>query len=596
MAHQWSPRLSPLLGPEACVAVREAIDRLIADPSRAPTQDFSFVLAMLVEGLMPHLSGEAQHDLLLALPDEIAFYLRFGTLARRLEQQVAEHRLSGALSSERPRAIERTLLLLSARPPQPTPGRRSLVKRCLESPLPGVCPAAIELCAQSADAELDELVLELGLPDEAKSDWNSISLRRAYAAAVVRQHRSDLLGTIPLEELDFVAARMPEALDRFGDFIDSAIAMLSRPTATPPPADAIIHLEVDGEQPETRIGLVEREDPEPQDPFAALQASLADEDGSDFNRRQETLFDQFKRYSDGLALEGALAAVRRPPLLALDQLAGRSPTRVAGWLTSITLIEDRNVLRQLQSFGLVLARSYAPHDPALASRVLVHFWGVDPHVTVLIGRAKLPLRALSLFGATASPEIERLRQSAFSDAEDDRQIERLVLAAEQSGANDWLDAYVRGATASDVPADQALAITVASLRPANPLSDDILSRDWSAGFLGSVAREGRKRYERAGWAQHWLSAAASANDPRETWRLTQLGLKAADRRALLARPPTLVDQWRESGGDLLPQLRKRADKASDALGKTLYGQREPDRLLLFLRAHFARTASGETVQ
>jgi hypothetical protein len=172
-----------------------------------------------------------------------------------------------------------------------------------------------------------------------------------------------------------------------------------------------------------------------------------------------------------------------------------------------------------------------------------------------------------------------LGNQTFEEVRDDGQIECLVLAAEMAGAGAWLDAFVDARASSALPADQALALTVASFRPENPQSDALLGRDWRRGFLGAAAETGRQRYRSAIHARHWFNRAGEANDPIERWRFLELGIAAADRRQLLGQDPLLVTELREIGGDVPQRLNKAADKASKNARKKYPGSKKPTGLM-----------------
>ena len=153
------------------------------------------------------------------------------------------------------------------------------------------------------------------------------------------------------------------------------------------------------------------------------------------------------------------------------------------------------------------------------------------------------------------------------------------MAADDAGAGGWLDAFVSARAGSQLPSDQALALTIASFRARNDQSDELLGREWGRGFLGEVARIGRGRYRTGQHADHWLALAAEAAEPVEQWRLVQLATAAASRRHLVDIDPRLRAIMRQIGGDMPQRLNKAAEKASKEAEKTLLGMRKPSGLL-----------------
>jgi hypothetical protein len=567
------PWLSPIVGKDAVEAIRRRVQEVSADPTLAPNGDEDFVVGMLTEAAMPRLDAEAQLDLLQSLPSHAPFYMRYFALAKPLSINVIDRRLGDALNSD-PRVLERTLLFLSANADEVSDGLRQKLITCLRAENIEVRAAAANFARYCRDAGLDEAVLDLEPPDVNDRSWRAAVIRSAVASAIGRLGRPELIDRIPIEHIDWVAARMPAARERLADVLASTIERFTRPIATEEPSDAVVVLEINDDPAATRINLVDR-GVKDEDPISAFNAEMSDTTGAAFRSRRQMLAEQLDRFLSSLTNEGALMVAKRPYSIGLEEVARAYPERYAGWLRTIIEVQDERALRNLQNLGFALAQNYAAIDGDLAARTFVHLWRIEPHVTVQIGPAKHSIRDLALFAAAASPEIDNLRRRAFEDAEDDERIERLVTAAEAADAADWLDTFIEVRASSRLVADQALALTAASFRQENFQSDELLGRDWLTGFLGNAARDGQTRYNTAKHAAHWFELTASANDPREQWRFLELGIAAADRRQFLKTDPRLLALIREIGGDVPQRLRKSVEKASKANGKTLYGMRKP---------------------
>lgn len=571
------PWLSPIMGADTVKAVERRIREVIAHPELIPDGDVDFVTGMMVEGAMPRLGAEAQLDLLQSLPTEAPFYMRYSTLAKPLSAEAAERRLRDVLTGH-PRILERTLLFLSANAGAVTDTLRHMLVSCLGADDLEVRAAAADFARGSGDVGLDEAIIRLESPDDNDGSWRAAVIRSALASAICRLGRPELVDRIPAEHIDWVAARMPAARERLADMVELTVERFLQPIAADEPTDAVVLLEVSDDLADTRINLVDRGE-KVKDPIAALNAQLADMTGESFSRRQKLLREQFERFVDSLTSERALMVARRPYQVGLEEVARDQPKRYAAWLRSILQVTDESRMRNLQNLGFALAQNYAGVDGDLAARAFAHLWKVEPHVTVQIGAAKHAIRDLALFTAAPSPEIDALREQVFEEALDDARIERLVVAAEAAGLKDWLDGFVASRSSSVLPSDQALALTVASFRPENLSSADLLGRDWLTGFLGNAARDGRARYRGANYAAHWFNLAAETNDPREQWRLIELGIAAADLRQLIWWDRRLQVALREIGGDVPQRLRKSIEKASKENEKTLYGMRKPTGLL-----------------
>ncbi len=481
------PWLSPII--DTVDVIGRRIGEVTANPQLVPQGDENFVTGMMVEGAMPRLSAEAQHDLLQSLPIEAPFFMRYSTLAKPLSLEATEQRLSEVMSAH-PSILERTLLFLSANASAVSDGQRQLLISCLRSTDLEVRAAAANFAMVSGDVGLDEVVLGFEIPDDNDESWRAAVIRSALASAIGRLGRPELVDRIPAEHIDWVAAQMPAARKRFADVIEATVSRFIRPIAANEPSDAVVVLEIGDDHADMRINLVDKGQ-KVKDPIAALSANMAGMTGESFNRRQQLLGQQLEHFLRSLASEVALMLARRSYRIGLQEVARNQPERYAGWLRDILDVVDKPKLRNIQNLGFMLAQNYAAIDSDLAAKTFAHLWRVDPHVAVQIGDAKHDIRDLALFSPPAASEIYALRERVFVEARDDARIERLVVAAEAAGTSDWLDGFLTSRSSSAQPSDQTLALTIASFRSENTGSDDLLGRDWRSGFLGNAARAAR---------------------------------------------------------------------------------------------------------
>ncbi len=567
------PWLTPILSEGTIAAVRQRIEDAVEDPSIMPVDDAEWMIGKMVECVLPSLDGCGQIELLQSLPPEAPYFLRYFAVARPLKGDIAAERLAAVIDGD-PRILERTLLFLSSTTTEVTDALRELVMKCLKSAEYRVVAAAAELASRCDDSDLDDAVLDLNVPTDNDRSWRGPAIRAAISCAIARRQRVDLIEGIPVEHLDWVAARMPIARARLADTIEGIVGFLARPIRSDDPKDAIVELEVEDGLALSRFNLVDRGE-EFDDPLEKLKVELSDTTGARFARRRRLLGQQLEKFLDSLASIDGLALARSPYTSGLKDLARHYGDRYAAWLRLILSLSDERSLSQVKNLGLTLAQSYAEFDPELSARVFAHLWGVNPCVTVLVGKARLSISCLMLFRAASSAEINTLRGTALKEAMNDRKIEHLVLAAEAANAGDWLAAFVDACFDSDPPADQALAITIASLRPRNDQSDEILGREWNSGFLGEIARIGKSRYQRAIHADYWFERASEAKEVHDRWCFIELGIAAADRRQLLNPPYNICPELRLMGADLEHRLAKAADEATKKAKESLYGLRRP---------------------
>lgn len=567
------PWLTPILSEGAIAAVRHRIAEAIEDPSIMPIDDVDWLTGMMVECVLPSLDGCGQLDLLQSLPPEAPYYLSYSAVARPLSGDVAAERLDAVIDGN-PRILERTLIFLSATTTEVTDALREFVIRCLNSDECRVVAAAADFASGCVDPAMDDAVLGLDLPTDDDHSPRALTIRVAISCAIARRGQVDLVENIPVEHLDWVAARLPAARERLADTIGDMVDFLARPITCDEPTDAVVVVEVEDDIALTRFNLKDRGE-EFDHPLEQLKLEMSDTTGARFVRRRRHLTKQLKVFLDSLASSEALTLARRPYTSGLSELARQQGERYAGWLRLILAISDERSLRQVKNIGLTLAQGYSEIDAQLSAQAFAHLWKVDSCVTFVVGAAKHPINYLSLFGAASSPEIDVLRGEVFREALDDSELEQLVLAAEAAGMDYGLEAFVDECLKSEAPADQALAITIASLRPRNDHSDRILGREWKPGFIGETARVGRSRYQRAMHADYWFRCASEAKEPHERWRFVELGIAAADRRQLLDPPHNACPELRLMGADLAHRLDKAADKATKKAKELLYGWKRP---------------------
>lgn len=119
-----------------------------------------------------------------------------------------------------PRILERTLLFLASATTDVTNALREMVAKCLASENSEVSGTAADFARNRNEAGLDDVVMALdALPREDKSSRAS-AVRSAIT--IGRRGRDDLVEKVPVEHLDWVAARLPAARDRLADIIEGS--------------------------------------------------------------------------------------------------------------------------------------------------------------------------------------------------------------------------------------------------------------------------------------------------------------------------------------------------------------------------------------
>lgn len=406
-----------------------------------------------------------------------------------------------------------------------------------------------------------------------------------YASAVIRRERRDLIDSVDPEFLARAASALGgAAVDHLASLAESALERLCGAIVSSLPDEIRLNLDLENEESIPAFDIKDQPKNDG-DLFERLSRDVDDKDGKAFEKRHKVLIAELEKFLEGLAVENALTMVNAPFLDGLSELAEQSPERLRGWLRRILAISDRKTLRQVQNLGFPLARALSAKEPELSASVFAHLWPISPIVNVTIGRAKIPLRFLTLFTASNGPAIDKIRKDEFVFSANDQEIEGLIASAEYAGQHLWLEAFVDELLASQMPADHALGITIAGLRRTNRHSSEVLARNWPGQFLGAAAKAARYAYERDEWTRHWLELALGSSDAESFWRYGLLASAAADRRALIwadFRRIRIAEQT--LGGELRKPIERRAKKASDKREKTLYGIDKPTREQLQIMA------------
>ena len=158
-----------------------------------------------------------------------------------------------------------------------------------------------------------------------------------------------------------------------------------------------------------------------------------------------------------------------------------------------------------------------------------------------------------------------------------------VLAAEQAGRHDVLDAYIEAKCSSDTPAVVARGLMVAGFcddrkEPARVLADHA----GRVGLIGTAHSAAEYAFERNRWARHWYQKMSVTEDPVQYWVNKCLFARVVDERFKLwerhdsARLSLLV-VYHEITKD---SVKRRCEKWKRKREKKLFGQDAPEPLFI----------------
>jgi hypothetical protein len=571
------PELSAILEPAEIAAIREVISGFDRDGRDSGISDRWFVLAVIVEAVLPHLSFRERVEVVDRLPARVQLYDRLNEHPAAADSEEIEHLLSSA-GNAGPQSIARRLHMLGAVIPTMSPRSRTLIVSWLAHSNHTVAGLAADVVRRAGDDELDQLALASGALDAlVEKEFVQANRTAAFASAVVRQSRHDLVHQVALPDLGWVAGRLGGgSIDQFRCAVDAALEVMLRPLATAVPDTLDIKLEADDSGGDRRLSFEVRE-VESDDPFAAFKAAVEGRDQEQWQTERDRAAKELSRFVNGVIAEGAGALVQSNWLHGLNQVVTADVPHARGWAGRI-LSADRRACDQIQAFAASLAAALAPHDPSVAAQLFNGVLHARAIVDTLIGRAKVPLRLHALFRAPSHPEIDALRSELFIAARNDADVETLVVAATSQGAEDYLDQLVEVLIASPIPAREALALTISGFRNSSSTADQILAKYDGLGYLGSVAKAARDVSRRARWFQRWKNEALQSDDSVAYWRAADLASRCVSRAGLIAQ----LDVREGSPAWLhlatwLERLAKGAEKRTKKRGDLLYGLKKPMR-------------------
>jgi len=572
------PDLSPLFEASDLDAVRRTMAGLTADGAEVEDKDRWWITACVAEAILPHLPFDERVELVQELPCRVALYDR---LARHPAEADAAgiERLLVQVQGDGPLRISRTLHQLTVVEPVLTSRSRALIVGWLAHANRTVAGLAANIVRRAGDDELDQMALASGAL-EARTENGFLAANRsaAFASAVVRQRRDDLVSRVSPVDLGWVASRLGgQTLDQFRDAIDHALDVLLRPLATPVPETIDVRVETDEDGRERRYSFTVREVDDEGDSLAGLTAALDSASPDAWDNQQRMGRAELTEFVHGITLEGAGMLIHANWLHGLDAVVDADPDHARRWAQRI-LSSEASGCDQTQAIGAALAAVLARHDSALAIRLFGRVMKARAIVDTLIGSARIPLRFHALFRAPSDPDLNAFRGDLLVAARSDAEIEAIVAAATAHGAETALDAIVANLVESPIPARHALALTVTGFRVPSEAGDRLLARDWGQGYLGEVAGRARDAVQRARWYEHWRDRALAADDPVAFWRAGELAARCVDRRGLFERPtaragsPAWLHQevWRE-------QLVKGAGARTKTREGLLHGRKRPFR-------------------
>ena len=269
-------------------------------------------------------------------------------------------------------------------------------------------------------------------------------------------------------------------------------------------------------------------------------------------------------------------------LEAFDTFYGVVP-EVLTDLADSFLDSDSAELPWIYNVALLTAYAISTDEPEKAKSLFEMLGNSKPGVGIIYGPAGLMLDHVALWRSAANPLLDELRWSRLDHAVTDHEIATEVLAAEQAGRHDVLDAYIKAQCGSDTPAVVARGLMVAGFcddreAPARVLAD----HEDRAGLIGTAYSAARYAFERNLWARHWYQKMAETEDPAQYWVNKCLFAKVVDGRFELwerdisdrSSPLFVYHEITENA------VKRRCERWKQKREKKLFGQEAPEPLFV----------------
>ena len=240
---------------------------------------------------------------------------------------------------------------------------------------------------------------------------------------------------------------------------------------------------------------------------------------------------------------------------------------------------DSAELLWIRNVALLTAYTISKDEPEKAKSLFEKVEDSKPFHILTEGYAKLTMEQRTLWKSAANPLLDELRYSRLEHAVTDHELATEVLAAEQAGRLDILDAYIKAKCGSDTPAVVARGLMVAGFCDEREEPARILAgHAGRAGLIGTAHSAAEYAFERNRWARHWYRKMAETEDPVQYWVNKCLFAKIVDGR---------FELWERQTSDRSSPLfiyheitedavKRRCEKWKRKREKKLFGQDAPE--------------------
>ena len=252
-------------------------------------------------------------------------------------------------------------------------------------------------------------------------------------------------------------------------------------------------------------------------------------------------------------------------------------------LADSSLRSDSTELSWIRNVALLTAYTISKDEPEKAKSLFEKVADSKPFHILTEGYAKLTLDQKALWKSAANPLLNELRCARLDRTVTDHELAMEVLAAEQAGRHDILDAYIETKCGSDTPAVVARGLMVAGFcDDREELARILTDHAGRAGLIGEAHSAAEYAFERNRWARHWYRKMAETEAPVQYWVNKCLFAKVVDGR---------FELWERAISDRSSPLfvyheitenvvKRRCERWKQKREKRLFGQEAPEPLFV----------------
>lgn len=304
------------------------------------------------------------------------------------------------------------------------------------------------------------------------------------------------------------------------------------------------------------------------------------ESDEEFRQRQNRNYDSFRAFQSELTSTKAQIILDHLTLEEFAVIVHANPTVADQWFDLFMDVSESK-LPAVHNLILLLASALADTKPDRSVALFERVKHNHPLVRFTFSGSGVDLESESVWKASNSPPMNKLRKQRLDNAATDQAIAVEVYSALRNNQKAFLDDYVDAKLLCREPAEKARALMVVGYSNPSDHNEGILEKfQGNAGLPGKAYKAASISYWNNLWAQHWFKKMCETNDPTTYWQAAVLFVHCVD-----GRFQTWRDEFDQVGipiGDFGASvtLRQRLKKLGKERQKKFFGQDAPPEIFL----------------